>query len=262
MNAESNYDFDADISNDASKKKFIRKLVTEQYLKYDFADALQPKNPEDPKSEWTQIEKSMYQFLGVIGRKYQRLYIVFEEVKKDPNDPKVYLVNGYSKVKGNKNNFSGKITIEEIYTPKGEPIMGVDNIVEANSKAGLIVFAKYEFFEDKNQNNSGKFQGKMWLGAYIDMQDDFVYGGDFGQDGRPCPNHRNNQYVGTWQRYKTSKTKVAQIKIAHWGQLQIPGLVDDYTQDPTGGGTSCGGHPLDPKYNSRGWSKKEQPTKC
>jgi hypothetical protein len=81
-------DYRSGDDDDASKKKFIRKLVTEQYLKYDFADALKPKNPEDPKSEWTQIEKSMYQFLGVIGREYQRLYIIFEEVKKDPNDPK------------------------------------------------------------------------------------------------------------------------------------------------------------------------------
>jgi hypothetical protein len=247
LNAESNYDFSGE-----SEKKFTRKLVTEQYLKYDFSDALKPNSGDEGT-----IETSINQFLGVIGDEYQRLYIVFKEVKKDANDPRVYLVDGYTKVKGNQNNFSGKITIEEIYDTKGGDITGVDNIVVAKSKTGAIILAKYEFLEDKNQKYSGKFQGKMWLGGYINLQDKFVYGGDFGQDQRPCPMRRNNQYVGTWQSYTTSKTR-----IAHFGQHQIPGLVDDYTQDPTGGGTGCGGYEPDPKYNSRGWSKEEQPPKC
>jgi hypothetical protein len=246
LNAESNYEA-------RGQQKFIRTLVTEQYLKYNFSDALKPK----PRDEEERIETSINQFIGVIGSEYQRLYVVFKEVKKDANDPRVYLVNGYTKVKGNKNNFSGKITVEEIYATKGGNIMGTDDIVVAKSKTGAIIFAKYEFFEDKNQKYSGKFEGKMWLGGYINLQDKFMYGGDFGPDASPCPEHRNNQYVGTWQSYTTYKTKMA-----NFGQHQIPGITDDPTQDPSGGGKACGGFPVDPKYRSRGWSEEEQPPKC
>ena len=214
-------------------------IKTQQYLKYDFSNSLIPEKGE------------YYQFLGVIGQHYQRLYIIFDNITKDKNDQRIYLVNGHSKVKGNKNDFSGKIIIEKIYASESEPVLATDLVVEDTSKAGVTVFAKYEFFEDKNQKFSGRFKGEMWLSGYINMKDNFVYGGSH----EVCPSYRNNQYVGSWQEYKTSK-----IKIANWGQHQIPGVSE--RDDPTGGGTSCGGFGVDPKYYSRGWSEKEQPPKC
>ncbi len=245
----------ADTNGFLDETPIEKKLATEQYLKYDFSKGFAPRKSKDELS----LETSMNQFLGLIGQEYQRLYIVFTEVKKDKDNPKIYRVEGYTKVKGSKNNFSGNLTIEKILVSKGGNITGVDNIILTQSKAGLIIFANYEFFEDKNQKFSGKFQGKMWLGGFIDMKDQFFAGdndvSDQFNDASPCPFARNNQYVGTWQSYKTSK-----IKIANWGQNQIPGIKEE--DDPSGGGTGCGGNKVDLKYNSRGWSDEELPPKC
>lgn len=219
--------------------------ATKKYLDQDFSSFL--KVPlSDPESKGSYEE-----FLGYIGEEYQRLYINYFSVKKDQNDPRVYLVKGRSQVKKNKNDFVGKIIISKIYSSGPTTIYSDDNEVSDEANDVIAVFADYEFFENKNQNYSGKFSGKMWFGGYFNKQNQFILKPS---EATACPHYRNNQYLGTWQSYKNLKTK-----ITGWGQYLLPGF-SSFSEDPSGGG--CGGYVPELKYQRRGWSPEKVPVMC
>lgn len=142
--------------------------------------------------------------LGYIGENYQRFYIHFISVIKNPNSKSEYFVFGKTKVKDNVCSFHGTINITSSRTyDKGDypPL-----------KQGYIK-GDYEFFEDSNQKGAGILKGKFSTDFYIDEKGILNYDAlMFGADG-----FENNQFEGTWTSY-TGNT----VKKCNWGDYRIP----------------------------------------
>ncbi len=142
--------------------------------------------------------------LGFIGENYQRLRIHFISVIKNPNKSMEYLVYGKSKVKNNICDFQGTITIEEAFTY---------NDFEFPSIKQGIFKGKYSFFENPDQNGTGKFQGNFHTFFFIDKDNTIKYNAlMYVADG-----FENNQFEGTWTSYKTGISKKC-----NWGDYRIP----------------------------------------
>ena len=168
-------------------------------LKYDFAPL------------WTSTANSAV--FGFIGDDYQRLRIVLLSIVKDKNNPDTYFVTGKSMVKSNINRFSGTIKITKARALK-KGSWGVDDDYQGLDLKNVgLVFAEYNFAEDKSQTGSGVFQGTLMTNWIIDKNgklqiDDVMSGAD---------GYSNNQFVGTWKSYKTGA-----VKTANWGDDRIP----------------------------------------
>jgi hypothetical protein len=140
--------------------------------------------------------------LGCIGDNYQRFYIHFISVIKNPNNGLEYYVYGKSKVKTNICSFQGLITITEskIYVDSDFP----------NVKLGLLK-GNYEFFEDSDQKGTGVFKGTFQTDFYINTKGEIKYNNKSSSD-----DFHNNQFKGTWTGYKS-----ADSKRCSWGDFRI-----------------------------------------
>lgn len=139
--------------------------------------------------------------IGYIGDG-QRLYIHFDRISKNKNNPCQYIVNGESRVKTNICKFNGFISIESI----------VKNEDECSLVKRYVMSGKYKFNEDPTQYGSGFFIGKFTSHFFI-INDSVCFDEiDGGSD-----NYNNNQFEGFWTSYK-----LRYVKIANWGVGRIP----------------------------------------
>ena len=204
----------------------IFKLKSENYFKkymsYDFSRLIKPKT----------------EFLGFIGKNYQRIFIAFNSVKKNC-DGGIYLVTGNTLVLNNKCDFSGTITIKQIREFKTLNF-GVDQLYRDSIITQGLIIADYHFEENKNQSHPGEFRGVMSLLWYINRNGDLIYDRI---ELMTSDEYKNNQYVGTWRAYETNEEKTC-----NWGEYRIPFSGDlDYG--------SAEFAPRE-KYYNKGWHPK------
>jgi hypothetical protein len=198
------------------------KDLTAQFInKYNFSKQLMPTT----------------EFLGFIDPKFQRMFIKFKSVTKDPSDPSVYLVKGTSKVKNNSCDFSGKIRVTEI--EKINPMhYGVDDeYKDKGIKSEGVLHGDYEFAENEKQKYSGVFKGTMVMFWYVDHKSHLQLDD---MEASYSDSYKNNQYAGTW----TENGKILE-KQANWGEYRIPNSGDL--------DIGAGEFGADPKYSESGW---------
>lgn len=165
--------------------------------------------------------------IGFIGDNYQRLYIHYISVIKNPVKANEYMIYGKTKVKNNICEFQGEIEIKEAYTYVYQDI---SELIQGK------INGSYEFYENPNEKGSGVFIGEFTTDFFIDPNDEIKYNGlTIIADG-----FKNNQFEGTWTSYESEK-----IKICNWGDYRIPnsGNLD----------IGAGEFSSDKKYNNMGW---------
>lgn len=196
----------------------------DQYSQYDFAGI------------WMQTEN--YCVLGIIGDDYQRIRIRLTAVRKNPNNPLEYLVNGKSNVKGNICDFSGTIKIIEI-NEYMQLNFGVDNeFMDKGIKSQGILIADYEFKEDPTQSHPGIFLGKLYSKWYVDSDDQVRY-----DDIQSISDaYMNNAFTGTWKSYSPGVEIVC-----NWGDYRVPMAKPDFD-------IGAGEFSVSEKYLDKGWN--------
>ena len=171
------------------------------------------------------------EILGFIGDNYQRLQIHFISIIKNQSNPYEYFAYGKTKVKGIIREFQGtiKITKSKVYKEN------VEGELYPNYKLGFAE-SEVHLYEDRKENSTGFFSGKLKTNFIIDPSGVFRY--DvlmFVADG-----FSNNQFIGTWTSYTTKTTKKS-----NWGDYRIP---ESKELDVGAGEFSIGD-----KYVKNGW---------
>ena len=149
-------------------------------------------------------------FIGYIGKDYQRLYIKFDDVKR--NSEFEYLVSGSSIVKGRSLKFQGKMQVIDIKKFINLDY-GADDFMLGKVKEQGLMLAKYLFTEDEKRPASGLFEGYALVKWYKDAQNKPLYD-DIDED---SDSYANNQFLGTWKSYKAKISKPCS-----WGHYRIP----------------------------------------
>lgn len=196
--------------------------VTE-FLKYDFSEL------------WLKTENNLV--YGIIGDEYQRILMKFLKVEKNLKNSNEYFVSGKSSVKGNLCEFVGKITIIKIQESKRKHFGVDDEFKNQGTKTQGLLSAKYEFFENKQQNHSGCFSGTLKTKWILDKNDKVKYDDvNLVSDG-----YFNNAFVGTWKMYNSNIEK-----ICNWGDYRVPNANCDFD-------IGTGEFNVAQKYWERGW---------
>lgn len=141
--------------------------------------------------------------IGFIGNNYQRFYIHYSEIKKNPANRYEYLVKGKTRVKNTIRNFKGTITVRtaEIYRAEEFP----------EFEHGTAT-CEVEFFENRNETSTGVIKGDLKVGFLLRDQKLEYDGLYFYSDG-----FANNTFEGTWKSYRTNV-----VKTCNWGDYRIP----------------------------------------
>jgi len=200
-----------------------QKNEIDKYAKYDFS------------SLWLKTDNNFV--YGIIGEKYQRILIKLVVIEKNLNNQIEYLVYGKSSVKGNICDFVGKITITKIQELEFLKYGVDDEYKNTGIKNQGLLTAKYEFFENKTNIQSGQFQGTLQTEWYLDKNDIIKYNDiDLNSDG-----YFNNAFVGIWKMYNSKLEK-----ICNWGDYRVPNSNCDFD-------IGAGELSIAEKYLKNGW---------
>lgn len=154
--------------------------------------------------------------LGFIGAGYQRFQIHFLSMKKDPNDPAVYLVVGKTLVRNRVREFKGEIVVATIVEFPAQE--GCEGSVKGLTEG--VITGRYLFKENPKQTATGIFEGKLTTQFYTDKGGVLHY-----DDLWDCSDaYNNNQFVGTWKSYRgtvAEKCNWGDDRIPHSGDLDI-----------------------------------------
>jgi len=204
--------------NYVSKKNEI-----EKYSKYDFS------------SLWLKTENDFV--YGIIGDEYQRILMKFIFIQRGLESSNEYLVYGKSSVKSSVCDFVGKITIIKIQELEDQKLGVDEEYKNSGIKSQGLLTAKYEFFENKEQNHSGVFQGALQSKWYLDKDEKMKYNDvDLNADG-----YFNNAFVGIWKMYNSNIEK-----ICNWGDYRVPYTKCDFD-------IGAGELSISEKYLKNGW---------
>lgn len=191
-----------------------------EYLHFDFSELLIPKTD----------------FLGYIGKDYQRIYLEILSIKKNEIYTKKYAISGFSIVHNNKCDFTGYIVFTQ-FLEFEQMHFGVDDEYKNTGiQSQGIAFGRYSFKENPDQNHVGLFEGNMALWWYVDKNGK-IHIDEFRKD---LISYRNNQYCGIWTEYGKLKSKPC-----NWGEHRIPISrdldigIDEFLANP--------------KYKKQGW---------
>ena len=143
--------------------------------------------------------------LGFIGANYQRFYLHYTSVRRDPGNSYVYRVSGKTRVKTNVCAFTGTITVTKAQLYKAP------NSEYPKFREGELS-CRVELAEDRRQPGSGTIRGTLTTYFYLDKQGQPQY-----NTLEPADGFSNNQCVATWTSYATQ-----QRKPCHWGDFKIP----------------------------------------
>ncbi|WP_405207091.1 hypothetical protein [Aquimarina sp. LLG6339-5] len=165
---------------------------------------------------------------GIIGLDNRRIKIHISKTEVDKKNELTFLIYGKSNVKGNICDFKGKLKIIKVFEVKE----GYD----FNGQGEL--FAKYEFFEDKNQNHVGSFKGTFDCAIKINHTTKSI---KLDESFAIADGYYNRTYVGTWKSYKSGK-----VKKCIWGDYRLPFTFD----------LDCGDGEMHicEKYEKNGWT--------
>lgn len=181
-------------------------------------------------SVFDQDEEKNFAFpepLGFIGSNYQRFYIHYTSVKKNPQNPYEYLVAGKTRVKNTILPFKGSITVKKarLYKMSDNPLY----------KEGTL-YAEVRLYEDSTAAASGSFQGTLTTDFSIDKKGRIYYN----TINSEADSYSNNQCTATWKSYRTGITKKC-----NWGDFRIP---ESEALDH-----GAGAFTVDEKYIHSGW---------
>ena len=218
--AQNNFDFPKSfvIENDLKTENVLNK-----YSQFDFSNI------------WLNTED--LNIYGIIGDDYQRINVKILVVKKNGKNKHQYNVRGKSKVKGIVRDFTGIINLTEIIEFK-KFHFGVDEeFANQGIKSQGIFIANYEFEENKNQNRSGIFKGKLYGKWYLNDKNEIKYDDiELNSD-----NYFNNAFVGYWKSYKNDRKK-----ICNWGDYRVPNAKKGFD-------IGVGEFNVSEKYWDKGW---------
>jgi hypothetical protein len=169
---------------------------------------------------------------GVLGLNYQRIQIYFSRIYKSKKDPRVYLVEGKSKVKNNICSFKGEMLISML--SYFNTTVETQNEERKELGSGRIV-VNYSFYEDSSEYHSGVFEGVADCAFYLDSTGRYIYESIFYDD-----DFHNRTFVGKWTDYKTGNQKKC-----IWGDERLPFTFDFDIGE--------GGMAINPKYRKNGW---------
>lgn len=179
----------------------------------------------DYSSLWTKNDKTI---LGFIGDNYQRLNVNYLAVIKNVENPSKYYIYGKSRVKSKVCQFMGEIElihIRKVIDPEKQQLyeeakrQNDEEAIKRFSKQEHILLAKYQFFEDPNQEGTGIFKGILRTNFYFDVDKIFYNDLEIESD-----NFFNNQCVGTWSSYMSGVSKkcnLGEYRIPYSGDLDI-----------------------------------------
>ncbi len=204
----------------------LRPLVTIAQTQKDYYAAAKNKDFSklfQPKSATQEIEgqKTTIQIpepIGYIGQNYQRFYIHFITVTKNPDSPYQYLITGKTKVHSNVCGFQGKITIKKSTI--------FQDTLHKEYKQGTLS-GTFIFEEDSLQLGSGTFTGTFTSKWCATKNGIIQYNAlESYSDG-----YRNNQFSGTHEQYtKKESIKPSEsqpkarrfVRKCNWGDFRIP----------------------------------------
>jgi hypothetical protein len=149
--------------------------------------------------------------LGYIGENYQRLRIVFIDIKKDTQEPCLYHAQGKTLVGLILRNFQGTLTIKDIHMEKG--ISSGSNTPLIDSIVRFHFRGDYQLDGNRKEDKTGQFSGVFDLACYYDKNDSLRY--DELED--YSDSYRNNQFTGEWRSYSTKDRMKC-----NWGDRRIP----------------------------------------
>ncbi len=195
-----------------------------KYNKYDFSKI------------WKTTENN--RILGIIGNDHRRLKIKLINVVKDNSNKNKYLVNGKSNMDGAIKDFSGTIELKIINELK-EFRFGVDDeYADKGIKAQGVLIADYNFIEDSEQNDSGKFKGKLFTKWFLNSDDQIEYD----NIEKVADGFINNAFIGFWEKHESD----IEI-ICNWGDYRVPITNRDFD-------LGAGEFSPNEKYHDEGWS--------
>ncbi|MCD9854896.1 hypothetical protein LUD75_09280 [Epilithonimonas sp. JDS] len=206
----------------AGKGNFYKEIKN-----YDLSKIIDPKSILTEDRENTKEKMQKAEPIGFIGDDYQRLYIHYNSINKNPKNPYEYLVKGKTKVKNTVRSFEGKLLIKKANIEKNSDF---PNYQQGFATCELILN------EDKNLTSTGFFKGVITVGYIIDPKNNFRYDAlMFYAD-----IFSNNEFKGTWTSYKTKISKKC-----NWGDYRIPNSGDL--------DIGAGEFMPNPKYLDKGW---------
>lgn len=186
------------------EKSFYSEIKSYDISKIIIADSIIVQDKEGTRDK---IEKAKP--LGFIGNDYQRFYIHFDSIIRNPKNHYEYLVYGKTKVK-------------QIIRPfKGTVIIKKANLTENNNlfpdyRFGYAI-CKVDLFEDRKLTSTGHINGDLTISYLIDKHNDFRYNASSFYADR----FYNNQFKGTWTSYRTNLSKKC-----NFGDYRIPNSGD------------------------------------
>lgn len=200
-----------------------QEYVLDKYIKFDFSNI------------WLKTENN--EIYGIIGDEHQRIRIKLLTARKNQKNPYEYLISGKSNVKETICDFQGTIYLIEIYEVK-ELRFGVDDeYADKGIKSQGVLIADYEFKENKEQNHSGIFKGKLYTKWYLNSKNQIVYDNiEFISDG-----YFNNAFVGIWESYSTTNKKKC-----NWADYRVPNANKNFD-------IGVGEFNVSEKYWNKGW---------
>lgn len=146
---------------------------------------------------------------GVLGVSNERISIHISKVAKTVGDSIIFHVEGKSKHGDNIiHTFRGEIKVISIYKYMSDRLYPGQG----------VLFANYEFYQDKDESDTGIFKGVFEATIRIDQKNKSIR-----LDERLSPGflYNNRTYVGTWTSYKGEPAEKC-----IWGDYRLPFTFD------------------------------------
>jgi len=219
-------------------EKFLAEFLDDNELKSE--NALPGYSQFDFSGIWTQTENHF--IFGIIGTEHQRIKIKLLSVSKNSTNHNKYSVSGKSNVHETICDFSGTIKLTEIKETKILHFGVDDEYKDKGIKSQGIAIAEYEFSENRNQNHSGVFKGKLYSKWYLTADNQLKYDDiESMADG-----YMNNAFIGTWKIYSAGKKK-----ICNWADFRVPKANNDFD-------IGAAEFSPDKKYYDKGWENYQK----
>ncbi len=160
--------------------------------------------------------------LGFIGENFQRIYIRFISVIKNPSEPTEYMVYGKTKIKNKISTFQGKLTIKksEIYNANEHPTRTSEYHFLSKKNSDLqqgVIFGEYTFYQNPKDTGAGILKGDFVSHFFLNRESNPAYDILMWN----ADDYRNNQFKGQWISYETGESKKC-----NWGDFRIPNCGD------------------------------------
>lgn len=196
-------------------EKYLDKLIVTDDL--DSLNYIKKFNKYDFSKVWLKTEsRNIY---GIIGENHQRIKVKLISITKSSQDDNEYFVKGKTKVKNNICDFSGKITLKEVFI-LNKFDYGVDNWAKGKIENQGVLICDYVFKENEHKKYTGIFKGKLFTKWVIKKSGNQIEYDNIRDD---SDGYRNNSFIGNWTSYKTNKTKVC-----NWGDHRVPNTNADF----------------------------------